>query len=51
MGGNPQAFAIQLMCSNHEIAQRFNDFMTEHQGQTPAEVLREMGVDPSSIGM
>lgn len=51
MGGNPQAFAIQLMRSNPEIAKQFNDFMTEHQGQTPAEVLRESGIDPSSIGM
>ena len=51
MGGNPQAFAIQFMRSNPEIAKQFNDFMTEHQGQTPAEVLRESGIDPSSIGM
>lgn len=51
MGGNPQAFAIQLMRSNPEVAKRFNDFMIEHKGQTPAEVLQEKGIDPSSIGM
>ena len=51
MGGNPQAFAIQFMRNNPEVAQRFNDFMIEHQGQTPAQVLQGMGVDPTSIGM
>lgn len=51
MGGNPQAFAIQFMRDNPEVAQRFNDFMMENQGLTPAQVLQGKGIDPSSIGM
>lgn len=51
MGGNPEAFAIRMMAENPELARQFNDFMSEHKGQTPAQVLRGSGIDPTSIGM
>lgn len=51
MGGNPQAYAIQMMRDNPQLAQQFDQFMQTHRGMTPAQVLQEEGIDPSSIGM
>ena len=50
MGGDPQAFAMQMMRSNPQLAQQFDAFMQANQGKTPAQVLRERGIDPASLG-
>ena len=50
MGGDPQAFALQMMRSNPQLAQQFDAFMQANQGKTPAQVLRERGIDPASLG-
>lgn len=51
MGGNPQAFAIQMMQSNPQLARQFDEFMQANRGKTPGQVLRDRGIDPSSIGL
>ena len=51
MGGNPQAFAIQAMRNNPQLAQQFDQFMQTHKGMTPAQVLQQQGIDPSILGM
>lgn len=45
MGGNPQAMLQQLMHTNPQMYQQFQQFMASNQGKTPEQVARENGID------
>lgn len=51
MGGNPQAFAIQMMQNNPQLLYKFDNFMQLNKGKTQAQVLRDNGIDPSMVGI
>lgn len=51
MGGDPQAFAVQMMQSNPQLLQQFDNFMQLNKGKTQAQVLRDNGIDPSTLGI
>lgn len=49
MGGNPQAMLQQLMRTNPQMYQQFQQFMANNQGKTPEQVARENGIDYDAI--
>ena len=45
MGGNPQAFAMQMRQSNPQFAA----FVRDNQGKSPEQIAQEHGIDYSAI--
>lgn len=45
MGGDPQAFAIQMMKNNPQFAA----FVRDNQGKTPEQIAQEHGIDYNVI--
>ena len=49
MGGDPQGMLQQLMRTNPQMYQQFQQFMANNQGKTPEQVARENGIDYDAI--
>jgi len=49
MGGNPQGMLQQMMRSNPQMYQQFQQFMQNNQGKSLEQVARENGIDYDAI--
>lgn len=49
MGGDPQGMLQQVMRSNPQVYQQFQQFLNNNQGKTLEQVAKENGIDYDAV--